>query len=54
MSAVRAAVQHAGGHLKVRTERGKFTCITLHLPKSEFLYGALRPASELAVARSQK
>lgn len=50
MSAVQAAVQHAGGYLKVTTERGKFTCITLHLPKSELLYSATAAPVELASA----
>jgi two-component system, chemotaxis family, sensor kinase CheA len=50
MSAVLAAAQHAGGYLKVTTERGRFTCITLHLPKSELLYNATAVPRELASA----
>ncbi|HKQ69832.1 MAG TPA: ATP-binding protein [Polyangiaceae bacterium] len=41
MSAVLAAVQRVGGHVQVATERGSFTAITLHLPKSEFLRDAI-------------
>jgi two-component system chemotaxis sensor kinase CheA len=37
MSSVLSAVQHAGGHVEVATQRGRFTRITLHLPKPEFL-----------------
>jgi hypothetical protein len=47
---VLAAAQHAGGYLKVTTERGSFTCITLHLPKSELLYNATAVPRELASA----
>jgi two-component system chemotaxis sensor kinase CheA len=37
LSAVHGAVKHAGGYLRVETELGSFTRITLHLPKPEFL-----------------
>jgi chemotaxis protein histidine kinase CheA len=40
LSAVQGAVKHAGGYLRVETELGSFTRITIHLPKPESLCDA--------------